>query len=122
MKGHDMTQKQAELKSAIESRGDFLSAKWWIGNHESRLYVECTRPHIDAAGNTVKTTKKSIYLTFDDAAECYGARVVGRCHPADRIAFYEALRIGNPDALAEYVKECENSDDWDGAPEEILAQ
>lgn len=117
-----LTAKQDELKRAIEARGDFLKANWWFGRSESRLYVECTRKNLDAAGNTKSRTKKTIYLTFDDPAECYGCKVEGRCHPADRIAFYEALRVGNPESLPKFLSECAASEDWDGAPEQVEAQ
>jgi len=109
-----MTPKQEALKQAIEARGTFLKANWWFGRIEARLYVECTIRDAET-GKRIKT--KTIYLTFDDPAECYGCKVEGRCHPAHRIAFYEALRIGNPETLPKFIAECNETEEWDGAPE-----
>lgn len=107
MNSAQLTTKQAELKAAIEARN--CTARWWFGNSETRLYVE--------------RKNDKVYLTFDDAAQCFGAKVnqADGCKKAllvDRIAFYEALRVGNPESLAAYMAEVdafnaanENNDD-----------
>lgn len=115
-----MTPKQEALKQAIEARGTFLKANWWFGRIEARLYVECTiRDTYRTKGGGIRwrIKTKTIYLTFDDPAECYGCKVEGRCHPAHRIACYEALRIGNPETLPKFIAECNETEEWDGAPE-----
>lgn len=116
MEANTNNTKQIELANAIAARG--CTAKWWFGATETRLYVSRGRDQV--------------YLTFDTPADCFGAKVnhaneARKALNVDRIAFYEALRIGSPDTLDAYVAEVaafnaanEDNDEvelmWDGSP------
>lgn len=117
MNSAQQTEKQQQLAAAINARN--CTAKWWFGATETRLYVEMGK-------------RDRIYLTFDDVVNCFGVKVnqsdaSRKALLVDRIAFYEALRIGNPDSLPVYLAEVaafnaanESNDDvelmYDGAP------
>lgn len=114
------TQKQSELAAAIENRNAIAV---WRGDS---LFVEGPR-------NAPPKRRDYVVVTFDDAAEVFGAKVENN-HATkkplffDRIAFYESLRIGAPEELENFIAECarhnqradvvagDTDELWDGAP------
>ena len=72
---------------------------------------------------TVSDGKHEVTLTFDFAPELEGAAIVPRSYSAGadmvaRIAFFEALRIGDLDEARDFVKECEEVGLPSGAPDD----
>ena len=66
---------------------------------------------------------REVTLTFDFAPELEGAAIVPRSYSAGadmvaRIAFFEALRIGDLDEARDFVKECEEVGLPSGAPDD----
>jgi hypothetical protein len=103
------TEKQNELKAAIEGRGSNITAKW-TGN---RLDVLMTGRKANGGRYPIRCS-----ATFDDPAAVYGVVVLPPDrHPISRIVFYESLRVGNPDSLPDFVAGCNQLEVWDGAPD-----
>ena len=72
---------------------------------------------------TVSDKIREVTLTFDFAPELEGAAIVPRSYSAGadmvaRIAFFEALRIGDLDEARDFVKECEEVGLPSGAPDD----
>ena len=72
---------------------------------------------------TVSDKIREVTLTFDFAPELEGAAIVPRSYSAGadmlaRIAFFEALRIGDPDEARDFVKQCEEVGLPSGAPDD----
>ena len=72
---------------------------------------------------TVSDKIREVTLTFDFAPELEGAAIVPRSYSAGadmlaRIAFFAALRIGDPDEARDFVKQCEEVGLPSGAPDD----